>query len=184
MEAVLFHIFNLEHINICKDRVIDLEHLAVFRPLLQQIAVFSNIYRRAGNDFLTDRVNRRIGYLGKQLFEVVKQRMMHIGKYCKRSIYAHCSSALAAIESHIADRISVFLVSIAKSFLQLFSLLRSIFFHAHVRDLQILHFYQIAVQPFSKRLCSGVIFFDRCIVHDRSFDCIHQEHFTRMEPFF
>ena len=50
--------------------------MAVFRSLLQNIALLTDIDRGGGYDLLTDGINRRIGYLGEELFEVVKQRLM------------------------------------------------------------------------------------------------------------
>ena len=73
-EPVPVKIFDLQHIRIRQNRILDLQHLAVFRFLLDQIAVFPHIDRCSGNDLLTDRIDGRIGHLGKELLKVIKQR--------------------------------------------------------------------------------------------------------------
>ena len=64
-ESILFHVLNLQKINICKDRIIDLEHLAVFCFFFQKISVCSDVYSRGCYHFLTDCVNRWICNLCK-----------------------------------------------------------------------------------------------------------------------
>ena len=68
----MIHFLNLQHIGVCKDRVVDLQYLTVLRDLLQKVSVFSNINAGAGNDFLTDGIDRRVCDLGKKLLEVVE----------------------------------------------------------------------------------------------------------------
>ena len=90
LEAFFVHIFQLHKVCIGQDRVVDLQHLAVLRCLFQQVAVFSYIDGGAGDDLLTDGVDRRIGYLGKQLFKVIKQWTVLGRKHCQRCIGTHC----------------------------------------------------------------------------------------------
>ena len=73
-EPVPVKIFDLQHIRIRQDRILDLQHLAVLRFLFDQIAVFPHIDRRPCDDLLTDRIDGRIGHLGKELLKVIKQR--------------------------------------------------------------------------------------------------------------
>ena len=47
--------------------------------------------------FLTDRIDRRGCYLCKKLLEVIEQRIMFLGKYCKGSIMSHGSDAFCAV---------------------------------------------------------------------------------------
>ena len=73
-ESVPVKILDLQHICIGKDRILDLQHLAVLRFLFDQIAVFPHIDRRPCDNLLTDRIDGRIGHLGKELLKVIKQR--------------------------------------------------------------------------------------------------------------
>ncbi|CCY32556.1 unknown [Ruminococcus sp. CAG:60] len=91
------HFLNLEHIRIGKNRVIDLQYLAVLRNLLQKVSVFSNVNAGAGYDFLTDGIDWRVGYLCKKLFKVVKKWSVLFGKYSQWSIHAHCANAFCSV---------------------------------------------------------------------------------------
>ena len=76
LEAFCLHILDLQQICVRENRIVDFQHLAVLRFLFQNISVFSDINRGRSHKFFPDRVDRRIGYLCKQLFKVIKQRLM------------------------------------------------------------------------------------------------------------
>ena len=50
----------------------DLEYMTVFRLLHQKISVFTGIDTCRSYNLLTDCIDRRICYLGKQLFKIIK----------------------------------------------------------------------------------------------------------------
>ena len=64
---------DFQHIGVSQDRIVDLQNLTVLRLLFQEVAVFSDVNGRAGDDLLTDRIDGRVCYLGKKLFEIVEQ---------------------------------------------------------------------------------------------------------------
>ena len=97
LKAIHLHMLDLQHIGICEDRVIHLQYLAVFRRLLQKIAVLTDINGCRGDNFLADRVDRRICYLREQLLKVVKQRLLLVRKHGKRRVDTHGSNALRAV---------------------------------------------------------------------------------------
>lgn len=68
LEAVLFHVLDLQHIGVCQDRVVDFKNLAVLRILNKKVSVFSYVYTCGSNDFLTDCIDRRVCYLCKASF--------------------------------------------------------------------------------------------------------------------
>ena len=76
MEPFLFQGFNLEQVQVAEDRILNLQYMAVLRPLLQQITVCTNIYGAGGDNLLPVRIDGRIRHLGKQLFEVVKKGLI------------------------------------------------------------------------------------------------------------
>ncbi len=76
MEAFALHIFDFVEITCFEDRVVDFKNRAVACFFLKQISRTSDIYRCIGNYFFAQGINRRIGYLGKELFEIVKQGRM------------------------------------------------------------------------------------------------------------
>ena len=101
LEAFYLHIFNLQHIRVCQNRIINPQHLTVFRLLFEQVALDACINSLRGNDFLADRIDWRVCNLCKQLLEVVKQRLMTLGKYGQRSVDSHCARAFSPICCHI-----------------------------------------------------------------------------------
>ncbi len=74
LKAVFFHLLNLQHVCVGEDRVIDFQHLAVFRLFLQNISVLPHIDRRTCDNLLPDGINRRISNLCEKLLKIVKQR--------------------------------------------------------------------------------------------------------------
>ena len=76
LKARLFHIFDLQKICLCQDRIVDPHHTAVLLFCLQKVASLSNINGGRGHDLLTDRIDGRIGYLRKQLLKIIEQRLM------------------------------------------------------------------------------------------------------------
>ena len=79
LEALYLHIFDFQNVRVGQDRVVHLQHLTVFRPLLQQVAVLPDVNGGGSDDLLTNGINGRVGYLSKQLFEIVEQRLMLLG---------------------------------------------------------------------------------------------------------
>ncbi len=71
----MFLIF--KHVGVGQDRVVDLQHVTVLRSLLQDVA-FTDVYGGGSHDLLTDRIDGRVGYLCKQLLEIMKQRHIRL----------------------------------------------------------------------------------------------------------
>ena len=69
-----------------------LDYLAVFRLFLKNVTVVADINRCGGDNFLTDCVNRRVCNLSKHLLEVIKQRLIPVGKYSNRTVSTHCGN--------------------------------------------------------------------------------------------
>ena len=101
LEAFYLHILNLQHVRVCQNRIINPKHLTVLRLLFEQVALDACINGLRGNDFLTDCIDWRICNLCKQLLEVVKQRLMTLGKYGQRGVDSHCTRAFSSICCHI-----------------------------------------------------------------------------------
>ena len=78
LKARPFHVFDLQKIRAGENGIVHLENLAVLRLFLQNISVLPHKHSGAGDNGLPDRVNRRIGYLGKQLLKIVEQGLMFL----------------------------------------------------------------------------------------------------------
>ena len=133
--AFFLNIADLHQIGVGQDRIIDLQHMAVFRFFFQQVTLFTGKYAGCSNNLLTDRIDRRVGYLGKQLLEVVKQRLMSLIQHRQRCVDTHGSDTLGSVGRHIQDRCTVFLIGVAKSLHQALAFFISIGRHALVRNL-------------------------------------------------
>ena len=183
LEAVHLHVFDLQHICIGQNRIVNLQYLAVFRLLLQQVSVFSHIYGGAGDNFFTNSVNRRICHLCKQLFEIVKQRLMLLREHSKWCICSHCRDPLRTIQGHAVNRFSVVLISISKCLLHSGELFPFILLHPDVGNLQVVQFHQVTVQPLTVRLffCVNLLYF--IIAENLSFSRIDQQNFAGMQTF-
>ena len=97
LEAVHLHILDLHQIRVGQDRMIDAQRLAVILLLLQHISRLAEIDRRGGNHLLTDGVDGRVCHLGKQLLEIVEQRLMLLGEDRQGRIDSHSPDLLSAV---------------------------------------------------------------------------------------
>ena len=96
-KAFDIQIFNLQHVGICQDRIVDLQYLTVFRLLFQKISVLAGIYGCGSDDFFPDRIDRRVRYLREQLLEIIKQRLIFFGKDSQRCIHTHRADPFGSV---------------------------------------------------------------------------------------
>lgn len=73
MESGALQTPDLVHVPAIQNRIAYLQHRAVGAGFLQQIAIGANVDRGIRHHALPQRVNGRIGDLGKELLEVAKQ---------------------------------------------------------------------------------------------------------------
>ena len=137
LEAADFHVFELEDIGGGKDRVVNLENLAVRGLFLQDISRRTDINGGRGDDLLADSVDRRICYLREELLEVVEQRLRLVRERGDRLVGAHRGDRLAAVFRHRQDRIHHVLIRVAERLLELSALLAVMSFDLLVRDLEV-----------------------------------------------
>ena len=112
--------------------------MAVLRSFLQNIAFLADINRGGCYDFLTDRIDRRVRYLCKELFEIVEQRLMFFRKHGKRAVSTHGRYRLGTIQCHRQDHGLILLVGVTIGLLQLCTLLLRKPRHPIIRDRKIL----------------------------------------------
>ena len=184
LKARLFHIFDLQKICLCQDRIVDPHHTAVLLFCFQKIASLSNINGGRGHDLLTDRIDGRIGYLRKQLLKIIEQRLMMLRQYSQRYINTHGRSCLTSIRCHAHNGISHIFIIVAECFLQSCSFFRSILLDPLIRDLQVGQTYKVVIQPLTIGLTVCIIFFQFIIINNFSLFGINQQHFTRMKTLF
>ena len=100
-KAFNIQIFDLQHISVGQDRIVNLQHLTVLRLFLKQIAVLTDINSSGSYHFFTDRIDRRVRHLCKQLFEIIEQRHMALRENRQRCVNTHGSNAFCTVLCHI-----------------------------------------------------------------------------------
>ena len=137
LEARHVHVLDLEQVGGGQNGVVDFQHLAVFRLVLQQVAVGAHIDAGGGDHFFADRVNGRVGHLGKPLLEVVEQRRVLLAQDSQRGIRAHGTRGLGTQPGHGQDEGVDLLILVAEHFLQAGQLLAGVAGDFGVGDLEV-----------------------------------------------
>ena len=138
LKARYIHIFDLQKVCISQNRIFNPQNTAVLRLFMKKVSVFANICAGTCYYFLTDGVDWRIGYLGKTLTEVVKQRLRLFAEHWQWRIMSHSGDWLRTILRHWQNGISHFFVSISEGFLQSSAFFVGVFFYSFIRNMQIL----------------------------------------------
>ena len=157
VEARAIQRLDLHQVDAGQNRMANLQHRAVAALLIQKIAVRSDIYGGIRDDFLAERVNRRVGNLRKLLLEVVEQKLVLSGQYRKRNIVSHRSGRLNAVFRHWKDRILDVLIGIAEYLIEAVSHLLAVYRDLLVRNRNVLESQQVAVQPLTVRLPVSIV---------------------------
>ena len=101
IKALIANVAKNVELTICQNRLWQTHHLAMALVWRKNIhAHSSHILSERHNQLLTNRVNSRIGNLGKLLTEVVKQQLRTVWQYSQRRVVTHRGNRLATIVSH------------------------------------------------------------------------------------
>ena len=69
----------------------------------QRRAPPAQVHLQAHHQLLPERVNRRVGYLGEALFEIVVQQVGLVGEHRQRDVIAHAVGGLLGLPRHVLD---------------------------------------------------------------------------------
>ena len=106
------------HVCKIKNRLTDLKpHRRVHLVDVQEIRPGPDKRDQRHHNRLPNRINRRIGHLRKELFEIVVQRLVFIGQDSQRRVVAHRSHRLFAIGRHGGHQKLEVLLAVAKGLL-------------------------------------------------------------------
>ena len=164
------------------------DRLAHFQPLLLgRAVVVENIRARADegheahDQFLADRVDRRIGHLREVLFEVSVEQVLAIGERRDRRIRAHRAHRLLAGDGHRQDQQVQIFLRVAKGLLAVEQ------GHvgargARLNRLQILEHDLRARQPFAIGVRGGQRRLDLVVRNDATLLQIDQQHLAGLKP--
>ena len=166
----------------CQDRVLNLKNRAVFSRLFQKVPRGTQIDRCVRYDLFANCVNRWVGNLRKQLFEVAEQRLPRFRKHSERNIGSHGGDRLHAVLRHRQDGFLHILVSITERFVQLVSQLLRVLFDFQVRNRKLFQMDQMRVQPLAVRTLRCIAVFNLFIFNQPFLDGIDQKHPSRLKP--
>ena len=89
------------HVSDIQQRLTDFEsHRRVHLVDVQQVRLGADKGHQRHDDGFADRVDRRVGHLGKQLLEVVVQRLVFVRQHSQRTVVAHRAGGFFAIDGH------------------------------------------------------------------------------------
>ena len=183
-EARDIHVLDAEKVSGREDGIVDLEHLAVFGLVFQQVAVCAHIDAGGGDDLLADGVDGRVRHLCKTLLEIIEERRVLAAEDGKRGIGTHCAGRLCALTCHGQDEGADVLILVAEHLLQAQQVVAGVAGGLDVGDLEVLQLDEVAVYPLAVRLTAGVVFLQLLVVHDFALDGVHQQHLAGAETVF
>ena len=184
LEAGHVHVLDLEQIGLGQDGVVHFEDLAVFGPVLQQVAVGAHIDAGGRDHLFADGVDGGVGDLGEHLLEVAEQGRPPAAQDGQRGVGAHGAAGLGPFLGHGQNDLVHLLVAVAKGFFQPRQLVGGVRGHLAVGDLQVPQLDQVAVQPFAVGFPAGVGLLQLFVVYHLALDGVHQQHLAGAQPVF
>ena len=102
-ESLGIHMPDLLEGGIVDDRLVELDHAATLRSRFEEVPFGTQHRGGRRDDFLADRVDRRVGDLREELLEVIVEKNRLVGEHGERGIGAHRTDRLNAIAGHRAE---------------------------------------------------------------------------------
>ena len=178
-EAGALHVPDLQQIRVAENGAFQLQHGAVFGLFHQQVAVGAHVDGGVGDDLFADGVDGRVGDLGKELLEVVEQRLMLFGEHRQRNVDAHGGDLLAGVERHGDHAGLQLLIGIAEGAVERVAELLVVGFDGLVGQRQVGQLHQMLVQPLAVGLAGGVVALELVVVDHAAGLRVHQQHAAR-----
>ena len=101
-------------VGVAQDRGRHLQPLGLGGPLLEEVAPRPEAGRQRHHQLLADRVDRRVGDLGKELFEVSEEVDGTLAEDGERSVVAHRAHGLLAVSRHRGEEHLQLLLGVAE----------------------------------------------------------------------
>ena len=87
-------------LHVGQHRAPEFELAAVLGRFLEQVLLRADRGDRGGDHLFADRIDRRIGHLGEELFEVVEQQRRFVRQHRQRRVGAHRAHRLLSVDRH------------------------------------------------------------------------------------
>ena len=158
--------------------MINFQDAAIFGFVTQKIAVGTDGDGGVGHRFFTQSVNGRVGHLGKELFEIMKQRRMFVRQHRQGYIMPHGHDGLASCFRHRQNLFKHILIGIAKGAIKLVALRLGMNGDFLIGNMKIPEADEITIKPFAVGLMSGVCCFAGFVGNDPPRFGVDNEHFA------
>ena len=157
-----------------------LERVAVFRRLIEDVALRADVADQRHHQLFANGIDGRIGDLREELLEVVEERLGAIGQAGQRHVGSHGADRLFARGAHGREQDAQIFFAVAAGALaaqQGFGIGRD-----HARRLgQMIERDLLLLQPFRIRLARGQLLLDFRVGDDALLDRVDQEHAARLQ---
>ena len=105
IEPFIANVAQYIKLRIVQNRVWQTHHLTMRFTRQQDVGSYSSdIFRQRHHQFLTYRIDWRIGHLRKLLTEIIEQYLRLVGQHSQRSIITHGSCGFGPIHTHRSKR--------------------------------------------------------------------------------
>ena len=153
--------------------------MRLFRSFFKNIAVVTDVSRKAHHELFTNRVNRRVRHLGEQLLKVVEQRLRLVRKHGQSGIVTHGADRFCTVFGHrLQDDRQIF-GRIAKALLLHEQVIRNIRRIDFAKEAT--HAHLVFGNPAAVRLATGNLSLHFGILQDAVIFQIEVNDFTRFE---
>ena len=158
-------------------------HFAVCLARQQDVHTHgTDVLAQRHDQFLADRVDGRVGHLGKLLAEIVEQQLRLVGEHGQRGVVPHGSGRLRSVRCHRDERAFDIFACIAEV-TQLATVVLHIVFNFPPTS-QRVQFYTVRGEPLLIGLGSSQLDFQFPVIVYFSLLGVHQEYFARLQPSF
>ena len=176
--ADLGHVLEVEH------RLADFEaHRGIDVVDVEQVRLRADEAHQRHHHLLADRIDRRVGHLREQLFEVVVQRLVLARQHRQRSIVTHRAGGFLAVGRHRRQKhLDVFL-RVAEGLLAVEQ--RNVGTRARGGDFlarQLIELDADALDPLLVRVALGELLLELAVVDDAALLGVDQEHLAGLQP--
>ena len=142
----------------------------------------ADILRQTHHQFLADRVNSGVRYLGELLTEIVEEYLRFVRQDGKWRVITHRCRWLLSIDSHRHDGVRYILFSIAEHHFLLEQVADMIVDMS--AGLQLLQLDAVGTQPLAIGVFAGELLFDLTIIVYLTLLCVDKQDLTRLQaPF-
>ena len=153
----------------------------MLRRFLEEILLGADRCDERCDQFLADRVERRVRDLREKLLEVAVQELGPRRQDRQRRIGAHRAGRFEALRRHrghedpqVFERVAEELLALAQS--------AKIGLALVLRRRQVLQLDQVVVQPAAVRLARAYLGLDLLVIHDPALVRVHEQHAARLKP--